>query len=523
MMKTALATIRYYVLSLLILLSGLIYLYWHQLVPDQQLLIIRLTQTYGIVSLFLIYFSLVPGPLYEAFPKLWGKAIITRSRRAVGVAAFYYSLLHSLISFFGQLDGFAGVGFLSKNYLISLILGLIALVILSVMTLTSFDYWVKKLGKWWKFIHRFVYVAAWAILIHVLIIGTHFSEISTLPAETLISATAVLLVLEAMRVDRWLRHKRNWAASYSSAFAAMMLLIGIVSTIFLNPFAGSPVSLGVHSQHIALAKQAQQGSVSGGSLNFPTNIPGLNGDRTKRYTVSFQHPDAIIANQDAPLNFQVYDASNGNKVQLFSNVYEKPLHLVVVDSQLGHFSHIHPTLDDNGFNITTQFPHDGVYHLYLNFQPLGAIEQQFAFTAIVGDGQNTKSAQVVDTDLTKIVDGYQVTLKLPGVLKAADMSIGRQTISFTIQDAATKQPATDLKPYLGAFGHLVMINQSSYDYLHVHPSALTPPLPDANGGPTVDFLPLGLYGPIKPGTYRIFAQFNPNNHLIVADFTVKVQ
>jgi hypothetical protein len=68
-----------------------------------------------------------------------------------------------------------------------------------------------------------------------------------------------------------------------------------------------------------------------------------------------------------------------------------------------------------------------------------------------------------------------------------------------------------------------MINAKTYDYLHVHPINLTVPKPNENGGPTVTFLPLGLYGPIKPGIYRVFAQFNPDNKLFTANFTVKVE
>ncbi len=68
-----------------------------------------------------------------------------------------------------------------------------------------------------------------------------------------------------------------------------------------------------------------------------------------------------------------------------------------------------------------------------------------------------------------------------------------------------------------------MINKDTFDYLHIHPANLTPLPPDASGGPQIEFLPLGLYGPIKPGIYRVFAQFNRNGNLIVADYTVKVE
>ena len=96
-------------------------------------------------------------------------------------------------------------------------------------------------------------------------------------------------------------------------------------------------------------------------------------------------------------------------------------------------------------------------------------------------------------------------------------------MTYTITDVKTKKPVTTLKPYLGAFGHVVMINTQTFDYLHVHPTNLTALLPDQNGGPEVAFMPLGLYSPIKPGLYKVFAQFNPDNKLILTDFVVKIE
>ncbi len=251
--------------------------------------------------------------------------------------------------------------------------------------------------------------------------------------------------------------------------------------------------------------------------------PALQGDRTRRFTVSFTPPaTAVQPNQDTQLSFKVYDASSGNPVSIFSRVYEKVMHLIVVDNELQNFSHIHPEQTIDGFTITTKFPHPGRYHLYLDFQPTGAIEQQFGFTVNVGTvDQPAVASQNPDTNLTKTFGAYQVTLETPQ-LKASEMSLGNQPLKFTIKDAQG-QPVTTLKPYLASFGHLVMIDTSTYDYLHVHPSNLVAPQPDANGGPTVEFLPIGIYGPFKPGVYKIFAQFNPNGQLFTSDFTVKVE
>src|SRR5262249_47803570 len=151
------------------------------------------------------------------------------------------------------------------------------------------------------------------------------------------------------------------------------------------------------------------------------------------------------------------------------------------------------------------------------------IEQQFAVTIPVGTVNPSEVSTIQpDQNLTKTFGDYSVSMKYPAPLKAADLSVGAQKLTFTIMDK-NGQPVTNLKPYLAAFGHLVMINESTYDYLHIHPDNAVAPKPDQNGGPTVEFLPLGLYGPIKPGIYRVFAQFNPDNKLFTSDFTVKVE
>ena len=68
-----------------------------------------------------------------------------------------------------------------------------------------------------------------------------------------------------------------------------------------------------------------------------------------------------------------------------------------------------------------------------------------------------------------------------------------------------------------------MIREEDYSYMHVHPNDFRI-LPDTfTGGPTVEFLPIGIYGAFKEGTYRVFAEFNPDGTLIRTDFTVKVE
>ncbi len=527
-MSNLLRNIRFYVLLGSVVFSVFSFVYVSTTIVEGSLRIIRLTQVYALTAVGFLYITLLAGPFCFTFRWFPFRGSYLKARRALGDSAFYFSVLHGCFAFFGELGGFPGLFFLDGKYLLAISLSFIALVILSLMAATSFDYMVAKLTyPKWKFLHRFVYLTGILILVHALLLGSHFQVLSDTIPQLFFAALAFLLFLELLRIDAFF--KKIFPISAQTHLLSLPLIIlyflGIAYLFLPVPVIGN-IAFGIHAQHILLARHAQQqnqGIVYSSNINVSA-IPGLQGDRTKRFTVQFIHPDTLVPNQDTQLTFQIFDASNGNKVQLFHSVYTKPMHLIIVDSQLQYFNHIHPTQEEFGFTISTQFPNAGLYHIYIDFQPFGSIEQQFGFTLKVGDnGQPIFSNAEPDENLTKIFGQYEVTLAFQKPLLASDLSIGNQVLTFTIKDAKTKKPITTLKPYLASFGHLVIIHKDTFEYLHVHPTNLIAPPANANGGPTVEFLPLGMYGPIKPGIYRLFAQFNPDNNVMVADYTIKIQ
>ena len=514
--RSLLRNIRFYILAFSVTLSFVYLVYTFSSFTGSTALI-RLEQLFAFTATIFLYLALLAGPFCYTFRSFPYRAKYLKARRAIGVSAFYFAFLHFCITFFYQLGGVGGLSFLSGKYLFAISLSFTALLILASMAATSFDKIIEKMTfPKWKRLHRLVYLASFFILIHVLLLGTHFADLSGWIPQLYFYALLFLLILESQRIDAFFKKRFNFAPQIGIV-TAILIGVFVVSVIYSFLPQGQIIPIGIHAQHIQLAKEAQQGAAQNAT------IPGMTGDRTKRFTVSFDHPDGIAPGTAVPLSFRVFDASTGFPVSLFQKVYDKTLHLIIVDSALQTFSHIHPDLSRNTFSISTSFPKDSTYHLYLDFQPFGAIEQQFAFTLPVGTASAVRPAFKPDTNLTKVFGKYEVTMNKPTILSAQEMAIGQQTLSFVIKDRDSHQPIRTLKPYLGAFGHLVMINQVTYDYLHVHPTNTVPPRPNQNGGPEVSFVPLGLYGPIKPGTYRVFAQLNPDNNLFTADFTVEVR
>ena len=511
-------TIRLSVFSFSLLFSLLIYLITSAVISEQRLLIIRLTQIYALTAVAYLYITLLASPLIRIIPRLPCAGIYVQARRALGLSAFYFGLLHTSFAFFGQLGGFTGLSFLNGRYLLAISLSATALFILTLMALTSFDRVIQKMGfKNWKRLHRLVYLAAVLILIHALMLGTHFTNLSSAIPQIFSLAISILAFLEALRFDAYL--KKSFNISLRVGITTLLVTGSILAFQMLQFLPAALPSLSIHQQHLLLAKQLQQQT----ALNpAQQSIPGLQGDPTKRYTVDIEAPVMIAPNEAVTLQFRIFDSQNGNPVTFFQKNYEKLMHLVIIGDNFLDFSHIHPTQDKNTFTITTQFPKDSIYHLYLTYQPLGSIEQQAAFTIPVGSEKSDPRAPA-DTGLTKTVGDYTVSLSYPKPLLASQMTLGEQSLTFTIRNQRTGKAINSLQQYLGAFGHLVMINEKTYDYLHVHPVAKRAPLPRQTGGPEVDFVPLGLTRPIKPGTYRLFAQFNPNGEIINAEFIIQIE
>jgi DMSO/TMAO reductase YedYZ heme-binding membrane subunit len=496
--------VRVYILAGSILLSALIYVGVKATVASGSLQTIRLTQIYALTSVAYLYVTLLAGPLTKLFTGLPFRGQYLKARRALGVSAFWFGLLHANMAFFGQLGGFGGLGFLSRRYLIAISLSATALLILFMMTATASDAAVEKLGfKNWKRLHRLVYLAGILILIHAAMLGTHFADLAAVIPRLLLAAVVVLMSLHAIGLYRkWtLASEANTPKAVLTVLAAGLVTGGLAYYVGLQSGTGSG-GLGIHTQH-ATQPQPDQGSQ-----------PASN----KSYSARMHTQGMLRPGQDATLEFTIYEAGSGEPVSNFLEISERLSHLVIVDNQLKYFQHIHPELAGSVFRVTAAFPRAGTYRLYLSYQPQGGEEQEVAFRVDI-DSPNLVAPDTTDFSAVKAANGYSVSLA-ETKYRAKDFKLGKKALVFTANDP-TGRPVTNLKPYLGAFGHLVMINQQTYEYLHVHPGT-SPGSPEADGGPTVEFYPSSLTGEIKPGVYRLFLELNPDGQLIEVDFAIEV-
>jgi DMSO/TMAO reductase YedYZ heme-binding membrane subunit len=460
----------------------------------------KLIRAYALWGAGMLLLALVITPVYLVFPQLPYKPLLIKARRAIGVSAFLFVLFHAWFAFTKQLGGIAGFSYLGQRFQTAVVAGFIALLILMVMSLTSFDGMVRKLGRWWKKLHKLVYLAGVLVLFHALTIGSLFIDMQQPAPRGVLLLIAAFLVLQAVRADRT---QKNTGIGIITA-----LTIGLVS-YSLAYVVGEEAGLSVHSTHQQQAKQA-------------ATLPPLTGDTTKRFvTTVTTTPAAPVAAQATELSIAITEAGSGLPVTRFSKYYEQFLHLVIVDSSFSHFAHVHPDGSRNTFSTQFTFPSSGRYHLYSNFFPFQASEQQIASVVQVGS-EVREPAEALRTERTtsQEVGEYTVT-RTAATYQAAQLTVGQQSLVFELEKE--NQPVTTLHPYLGAYGHLTLINMDTFEAVHVHPALTATLAATDRGGPTVSFVPLGLSSTVKPGVYRAFAEFMPDGVYTVAQFTITIQ
>jgi sulfoxide reductase heme-binding subunit YedZ len=206
--------------------------------PSDQLFYIRTQQVFGLIAVCYWYAALLISPLGYVIGKHRMKRI-EFARRAIGVSAFYFVLLHGVIALWGQLGGPTELAHLPELFKWSLLAGAGAFVILAMMAATSFDKVVSFMTyRKWKWLHRLVYIGGVLAIFHIWSIGTHLAYTGVQWA-----AFGSLLALMGFEVYRMVRKtndtylklgKAEWVTLFIASWAVVGVLIGMLPLVIQN-------------------------------------------------------------------------------------------------------------------------------------------------------------------------------------------------------------------------------------------------------------------------------------------------
>jgi len=221
------------------------------------------------------------------------------------------------------------------------------------------------------------------------------------------------------------------------------------------------------------------------------------------YTIALEQ-GRFTAGVEAELRFTI-DGPDGTPVTRYATVHEKEMHLIVVRRDLTGYQHLHPERDADGtWHIPLLLDEPGPWRVFADFTVLGRNDEQIALT--------------LGVDLTVAGDYQPVELPAPDTVSTVN--------DFTVTYEGQPQVATStaltfratrggiaarLEPYLGAYGHLVMIREGDLGYVHVHAD------PPARTGEARFWLTVP-----SPGRYRMFLDFQVTGVVRTATFVVDI-
>lgn len=151
-----------------------------------------LIRAFGTCALLLLHIVLIIGPLCRLSPRFLP---LLYNRRHLGVTTFFVGAVHGGLSVFqfhalGNINPFVSL-LVSNTHYASIadfpfqVLGLLALLILFLMAVTSHDFWLNNLtAPVWKMLHTLVY-AAYALLLGHVALGVLQAETSPILAVSL--------------------------------------------------------------------------------------------------------------------------------------------------------------------------------------------------------------------------------------------------------------------------------------------------------------------------------------------------
>jgi hypothetical protein len=212
-------------------------------------------------------------------------------------------------------------------------------------------------------------------------------------------------------------------------------------------------------------------------------------------------PRVVRAGSPERIRFVLRDPRTGKPAKL-QLIHERLLHLFVVSADLSHFAHEHPVLQpDRSFTFDTTFPTGGEYRLLCDFYPEAATPQMIGKTVIVAGPKRTGPPLTADPGPKRGANlGVSLRMEPPEPLA------GTKTMLFF-----RLEPGDGLEPYLGAWGHMLVVSADTVDTIHTHPAW-------EDKSDTIQF---NLIFP-RPGLYRIWVQFQRLGRLNTVAFTVPV-
>lgn len=189
--------------------------------------------------------------------------------------------------------------------------------------------------------------------------------------------------------------------------------------------------------------------------------------------------------------------------------HEKKMHVIIVRDDMTQFQHVHPAYAGKRWSVEVTIPEQGAYQMYVDIAPEGETAAVLRVPIVVGGQTIEREKPVPVIDFSTEINGYRAVLAFDAApLKTQEHT----TLTFTL--TKNGKPIEKIDPYLGAFGHVVLIRHGDPDdFFHVHPLTEVQP--------TQGQVAFDAQFPVR-GRYTIYAQFAVEGRVLTFPITVDV-
>jgi hypothetical protein len=179
--------------------------------------------------------------------------------------------------------------------------------------------------------------------------------------------------------------------------------------------------------------------------------------------------------------------------------HEKLMHLIVVSTDLDVYKHLHPVSNQPGIFNVEHGLEAGDYKLFVDIKPKDLSYEVQPIELMIGSSGegHDHGALSLDKELMKQVNDHKVTLQ-PTSLNANE----EIQLKFDLHGESPEQ-------YLGALGHVVILDEEAQNYIHVHPLEGEEPVFQTKF--------------TKPGIYKIWSEFQFDGEVFVFPYVVEIK
>lgn len=203
-----------------------------------------------------------------------------------------------------------------------------------------------------------------------------------------------------------------------------------------------------------------------------------------------------VGYQDHVITIDLKDVNN--RAPQLEISHEKVMHLIVVSADLEDYYHLHPADQGNGVFTQEADLKDNLYKVFVDISPKDVAYQVSPVELHVGERTALHEGNQLqaDTLMEKTINDKTVELRIDSL--AANHPT---TLTFVSKDGTPD-------PYLGALGHVVILDEEGEQFIHVHP---------ASDDATVFNTQFN-----QPGTYKLWAEFKFGDQVNAYPFVIQV-